>query len=56
MIAPATFVRQKLGSDVGRTVVYHGFVLGFGFVMLYPLLWMAASSFKPGDEIFSNVM
>ena len=23
-------------------------------VMLYPLLWMLASSFKPEDEIFSS--
>jgi multiple sugar transport system permease protein len=35
--------------------VYHGFVLLFGFAMLYPLMWMVASSFKPGDEIFTNV-
>jgi multiple sugar transport system permease protein len=38
-----------------RNVVYHGFVLVFGFAMLYPLMWMVASSFKPGDEIFTNV-
>ena len=38
-----------------RTVVYHAFVLAFGFIMLYPLLWMIASSFKPADEVFSTV-
>jgi multiple sugar transport system permease protein len=38
-----------------RTVVYHAFVIAFGFVMLYPLLWMIASSFKPPDEVFSTV-
>jgi ABC-type glycerol-3-phosphate transport system permease component len=38
-----------------RTVVYHAFVIAFGFVMLYPLLWMIASSFKPADEVFSTV-
>src|SRR5207237_6200661 len=26
------------------------------FVMIYPLLWMAASSFKPKEEVFSNVL
>jgi ABC-type glycerol-3-phosphate transport system permease component len=38
-----------------RTVIYHVAVIGFGFVMLYPILWMVASSFKPGDEVFANV-
>src|SRR3954454_15156822 len=44
---PRTYLR--------RTVVYHAFVIAFGFVMLYPLLWMIASSFKSADEVFSNV-
>ncbi|HEY1291984.1 MAG TPA: carbohydrate ABC transporter permease [Chloroflexota bacterium] len=38
-----------------RTIVYHAAVIGFGFIMLYPLLWMIASSFKPADEVFSTV-
>ena len=38
-----------------RTIVYHAVVIGFGFVMLYPLLWMIASSLKPADEVFSTV-
>ncbi len=38
-----------------KTVVYHAAVISFGFIMLYPLLWMFASSFKPADEIFTNV-
>jgi multiple sugar transport system permease protein len=38
-----------------RTIVYHTAVIGFGFVMLYPLLWMIASSLKPADEVFSTV-
>jgi multiple sugar transport system permease protein len=38
-----------------RTVAYHGGVLVLGFVMLYPLLWMISSSFKPPDEVFSTV-
>jgi multiple sugar transport system permease protein len=55
MIAPTTLVRNRLASNAWRGVVYHGFVLVFGFAMLYPLMWMVASSFKPGDEIFTNV-
>jgi multiple sugar transport system permease protein len=38
-----------------RTVIYHAAVIAFAFVMLYPILWMIASSFKPGDEVFANV-
>ncbi len=38
-----------------RSLVYHGAVFGFGVVMLYPLLWLFASSFKGPDEIWTNV-
>ena len=38
-----------------RTVTYHTLVIALGFVMLYPLLWMIASSLKPADEVFSTV-
>src|SRR3954471_23128212 len=27
-------------------------LIGFGLLMLYPLVWMVISSFKPTDEIF----
>lgn len=35
-------------------VVYHLFVLAIGFMMIYPLLWMVTSSFKPPKEIFND--
>jgi len=35
-------------------LLYHTLVLMFGFVMIYPLLWMVGSSFKPSEEIFAN--
>lgn len=37
-----------------RTILYHGFVWALGFLMLYPIFWLVASSFKPTDEIFTN--
>jgi multiple sugar transport system permease protein len=37
------------------TIVYHLFCLLLAFVMLYPLLWMLASSFKYEQDIFSDV-
>ncbi|MED3645498.1 carbohydrate ABC transporter permease [Halalkalibacterium halodurans] len=35
-------------------VIYYGFVIAFGFIMVYPILWMVASSLKPASEIFSQ--
>jgi multiple sugar transport system permease protein len=41
-------------ANIG-TVFYYCFVLALGFLMLYPILWMIASSLKPNVEIFGNV-
>ena len=35
-------------------IIRHGLLIAAAFVMLYPLLWMIISSFKPDSEIFSN--
>ena len=35
-----------------RRVLRHAALIAFGLVMLYPLLWMLASSFKPTELIF----
>ena len=40
-------VQARVGS-----VLKHAGLIAFGFVMLYPLLWMLASSFKPNALIF----
>lgn len=37
------------------TTVYHVLVAIASVLMLYPLLWMLASSFKPNSEIFTTV-
>ena len=34
--------------------VYHVFMLAVGFVMIYPLLWLVSSSFKPSGDIFTT--
>lgn len=45
----------KLWSKRGfRNLVFHLFIITVGVVMLYPLLWMLASSFKPNTEIFKS--
>lgn len=37
-----------------RPFVYHAALIVVTLVMLYPLIWMFASSFKPTNEIFSQ--
>lgn len=36
-------------------IVYHLLVAGFGFVMLYPVIWMLMSSFKPSETVLSSI-
>ena len=36
------------------TVSFHMFIILLGIVMLYPIIWMVASSLKPADEVFRN--
>lgn len=36
------------------TVVYHVLVMLVSFVMIYPLLWLVSSSFKPNGDIFTT--
>ena len=55
MIALGGVGGHKSTGALVRTIVYHGGVWALGFLMLYPLLWVAASSFKPADQIFTNV-
>lgn len=35
-------------------ILVHAFIIVFGFVMIYPLLWMFGTSFKPQMELFSS--
>ncbi len=37
-----------------KKLITHLFVLGFGLVMLYPVVWMVSSSLKPEYLIFSD--
>jgi len=39
-----------------RTVLYHGFVIALGWLMIYPLAWTLSSSLKPENEIFGNAV
>jgi multiple sugar transport system permease protein len=37
-----------------RRAVAHAVIIGVGILMIYPLLWMLASAFKPQQQIFSD--
>lgn len=43
----------RFGRRLATPAKHLGLLL-FGFVMLYPVLWMIASSLRPGDEIFRS--
>lgn len=52
--AAASASRRRRSPWVGhvKTALKHTALVAFGFVMLYPLLWMIASSIKPSALIF----
>lgn len=37
-----------------KGAVYHILVFMFGLIMIYPLVWMVMSSFKPTSTIFQT--
>ena len=48
----------KMGMKKKKAIsalLYHCLVALFCIVMIYPFLWMAASSFKPNSDIFTTV-
>jgi multiple sugar transport system permease protein len=45
-------VKARRPSERRRRLLKHVVLILFGFVMLYPLLWMLSSSFKPSEVIF----
>lgn len=44
---------MKIGTLVRHTLT-HLFIVGLGLLMIYPVLWMIVSSFKPNNLIFSD--
>lgn len=46
--------RKKIRQAL-KGAAFHAIVIALGFVMIYPLLWMLASSFKEPSEIWTDV-
>ncbi|MGI6107950.1 MAG: carbohydrate ABC transporter permease [Lachnospiraceae bacterium] len=42
-------------KKVVNTILFHVFVAGIGFIMVYPLIWMFFSSFKASEDVLSTV-
>lgn len=50
----ASYQDRYTRAERVRRLVTHIGLIGFGLIMLYPLLWMLSSSFKPTADIFSS--
>lgn len=46
---------MKLKHNVQK-ILYHLFVVAFGFMMIYPVLWMISGSFKDNAEILRGTL
>ena len=53
MFSGVSFLNKKGNSQVFETLT-HIFIIVLGLAMLYPVLWMILSSFKPNNLIFSD--
>ncbi|MCI8623656.1 MAG: carbohydrate ABC transporter permease [Provencibacterium sp.] len=52
-IAKSSTISYRTRKTILR-IVYHVAVILIGFGMIYPLLWMVMSSFKPSGQIFTT--
>ncbi len=55
MISDRALEQQKKRQQFIRAVIYHVGVAFFGFVMLYPVIWLFSSSLKAPDKIFTEI-
>ena len=61
MTTDTRFDQSSVALSVGnrrspvRTAFTHALLIAFGFVMLYPLIWMLGASFKESQYIFSEI-
>jgi multiple sugar transport system permease protein len=51
----ASMKRERQFAKLRGSVIYHIFTFVLGALMLYPVIWLFASSFKAPDEIWTNV-
>lgn len=54
-MTPAAPARRMPRSGRINAIVRYAILIGVGFLMLYPLLWMIGGAFKPNHEIFGSI-
>lgn len=54
-VGAATRHGPGIGRLLAGSLTRHGLLVAASFLMLYPLLWMVASSFKPESIIFTDL-
>jgi multiple sugar transport system permease protein len=52
--APPDLTAARRPGTRNRRLLKHAVLIVFGVIMLYPLLWMVASSLKPDEQIFGD--
>ncbi len=55
MLTAEQYRAQKRRQELVKTILYHAGVGLVGLFMLYPVMWLFASSLKAPDEIFTNI-
>jgi multiple sugar transport system permease protein len=56
MTTPPVLPREPKKLNIRRrSIIVHGFLILGALVMIYPLLWLASSSLKPANLIFSDL-
>jgi multiple sugar transport system permease protein len=56
MTTPSVLTREPKRLTIRwRSIIVHGFLILGALVMIYPLLWLASSSLKPANLIFSDL-
>src|SRR5665647_461079 len=51
---PSRSARRAGGSSLLRQGIKHAILIIVGILMLYPVLWLVVSSFRPTEEIFRD--
>ena len=52
--AQPSWRRRRSATRRVKSVLKHACLIAVCLIMLYPLLWMVASSFRPNDDIFTS--
>lgn len=47
-------MNKKKSIQISKSLGFHIFSILLGFLMIYPLLWLIASSFKSNSTMFIN--